>query len=173
MILLKNEMVKLRAVEPEDIGLLYEAENDTQIWWVGDQNVPYSRFALKQYLQSATNDIYADKQVRFVIERKTDAHPVGLIDLFSFSPSHHRAEVGILVFESFRNQGYGTHALNLLAEYAIAQLQLHQLYAYVSVENDAACQLFQSCGFNKSHILKDWLKISDGFSDVLFMQKIL
>lgn len=171
--LLTNDTLRLRAIEPEDLSLLYMVENDTDIWWVGNQTVPYSRFALRQYLASTTNDIYADKQVRFVIERISDAKPLGLIDMFAFSPKNLRAEVGILIFEDNRNCGYAKGAIHLLSEYAKSQLQLHQLYAYVSVNNTFAKQLFLSADFSEVHYLKDWLKVSDTFSDVLFMQKIL
>ena len=34
--------VRLRAMEPEDLELLYTIENDTQLWCVGTANVPVS-----------------------------------------------------------------------------------------------------------------------------------
>ena len=33
-------IVKLRAMEPEDLDLLYQIENDSSIWHVGTNNVP-------------------------------------------------------------------------------------------------------------------------------------
>ena len=35
--------IRLRAIEPEDLDLLYLIENDTRLWNVGTTNVPYSR----------------------------------------------------------------------------------------------------------------------------------
>ena len=35
--------IRLRALEPEDLDVLYAIENDTTIWNVGNTNVPYSR----------------------------------------------------------------------------------------------------------------------------------
>ena len=35
--------VHLRAIEPEDLDLLYRIENDVKLWNVGTTNVPYSR----------------------------------------------------------------------------------------------------------------------------------
>ena len=38
--------VRLRAMEPEDLDILYRIENDMSLWDVGNTNVPYSRYAL-------------------------------------------------------------------------------------------------------------------------------
>ena len=42
--------VHLRAIEPEDLDLLYRIENDVKLWNVGITNVPYSRYALHDYV---------------------------------------------------------------------------------------------------------------------------
>ena len=41
--------MKLRAIEPEDLDLLYQIENNTELWQVGATNVPYSRYT-RRYL---------------------------------------------------------------------------------------------------------------------------
>ena len=71
----KEDALKLRALEPEDLDFLYSIENDAELWDVGNTNVPYSRFSLNNYLLSSSSDIYADKQVRLVMEDK-DGTPV-------------------------------------------------------------------------------------------------
>ena len=38
--------IRLRAIEPEDLDLLYRIENDRELWNVGTTNVPYSRYTL-------------------------------------------------------------------------------------------------------------------------------
>ena len=58
----------LRAMEPEDLDILYRIENDFELWAVGATNVPYSRYALHEYIASASGDIYTDRQVRLIIE---------------------------------------------------------------------------------------------------------
>ena len=59
--------VALRAMEPEDLDMLYSIENNMELWCVGTANVPYSRYVLHDYIASSSGDIYADRQVRFVI----------------------------------------------------------------------------------------------------------
>ena len=60
--------VNLRAMEPEDLDLLYTIENNRELWNVGTTNVPYSRYALHNYIASSSSDIYVDRQVRLMIE---------------------------------------------------------------------------------------------------------
>ena len=45
---LHTEEVRLRAVEPEDLGLLDRMENDESLWQHGNVTSPYSRFQLER-----------------------------------------------------------------------------------------------------------------------------
>ena len=82
---MKNVAVRLRALEPEDLDMLYAMENDHEVWNVGENNVPYSRYVLHDYIANATADIYADRQVRMMVEN-VDGECVGVVDLVNFSP---------------------------------------------------------------------------------------
>ena len=88
--------VKLRAMEPEDLDWLYRIENNPDLWNVGATNVPYSRYALHDYIANSSNDIYSDRQVRFIIEN-SKGNVVGIVDLVNFDPQHLRAEIGIVI----------------------------------------------------------------------------
>ena len=90
--------VTLRALEPEDLDLLYEVENDVSLWCVGTTTAPYSRYALREYIANATGDIFTDHQVRMMI-CDSQGRAVGILDLMNFNAQHRRAEVGIVIFE--------------------------------------------------------------------------
>ena len=57
-----NDLIHLRAIEPEDLDFLYEIENDPSIWNVGTPTAPYSRYALKEYLENQPQDLFQAKQ---------------------------------------------------------------------------------------------------------------
>ena len=168
----KEDALKLRALEPEDLDFLYSIENDAELWDVGNTNVPYSRFSLNNYLLSSSSDIYADKQVRLVMEDK-DGTPVGLLDIFNFEPRHHRAELGIAVEKRVRNHGYGCKAVRMAVEYARNIIHLHQLCAVVDIDNASSLKIFQEAGFSKGAILKDWIFYGKEYHDALMMQIFL
>lgn len=147
---------KLRALEPEDLDILYLIENNMEIWNVGVNNVPYSRYALLDYLSNASYDIYKDGQVRFVIENE-EGHVVGIADVYNFEPRHNRAEVGIVVLDEYRRKGYACDAMTQLLSYAERVLHIYQLYAIVNVNNIPSQKLFANVGFELGGCMKDWL----------------
>ncbi len=164
--------VTLRAVEPEDLDLLYKIENDQRLWNVGVTNVPYSRYTLHDYVANCSDDIYADHQVRLIIE-DSGGNAVGLADISNFSPRHMRAEVGIVILDDCRRKGYATAALQHLCQYSRNIIHLHQLYAIIEQTNQKALSLFAKDGFSEQAVLKDWLFDGASYSNALLMQKIL
>lgn len=167
-----KDKVKLRAMEPEDLDVLYEIENDMETWHVGAVNVPYSRYLLHDYIAHASGDIYADRQLRLMIEN-TEGQCVGVVDLVDFNPQHHRAEVGIIIQRSYRRRGYATEALQLMLDYARKVVHLHQVYAIVSATNTPSLNLLKSLGFNDNAALKDWLCEGESFLDARLLQYFL
>lgn len=167
-----NDNIKLRALEPEDLELLYQIENDDNLWSVGATNVPYSRYVLCEYITQTRSDIYADRQLRLMIEN-AEGDVVGIADLTSFDPRHSRAEVGILIRPAYRRRGYARRALAALQQYAANVLHLHQLYAVIAADNQAAQSLFLQAEYAVAVSLKQWLRTSEGYQHALLMQKIL
>lgn len=165
------KQIKLRAIEPEDLDLLYRIENDVELWNVGTSNVPYSRYLLHDYVANAKNDIYTDRQVRMMVEN-SDGKIVGVVDLVSFDPANCRAEVGLIILNSYRRQGYGTAVLAKISDYALRILHLHQLYAYIDIENISSLKLFQKAGFVVASEIKDWLYDGVKFRDSLLVQYV-
>lgn len=165
--------VRFRALEPDDIDLLYEWENDSEIWEVSNTYEPFSKYILAKYIKESQRDIYESKQIRMIIET-LEGKAVGAIDLFDFDPFHFRAGVGILIHdEKDRKLGYANDALQLLCTYASTHLRLHQLFANISADNAASIKLFENNGFELSGTKKDWRRTMDGWKNELMFQKIL
>ncbi len=86
---LQGQQVLLRAIEPTDIDVLYQWENDVETWKVSNTQTPFSRFVLEQYITSAHDDIYTVKQLRLIICDVANK-PIGCIYLFDFDCTHLR-----------------------------------------------------------------------------------
>jgi len=169
---MSDHTITLRAIEPEDLDLLYRIENDIRLWNVGATNVPYSRYTLHDYIATSSNDIYADRQLRLMVVNEHD-EIVGMVDLVRFDPRHQRAEVGIIIIDAYRRRGYGFKAVARMCDYAAEVLHLHQLYAVVDTANAAACQLFHKAGFMQQVTLTDWLLSGNSYHEALLMQRFL
>ena len=160
----------LRALEPEDLDLLYQIENNRELWQVGATNVPYSRYTLHDYIATSSDDIFADRQVRMIVENE-EGEAVGIADLVHFDPQHQRAEVGIVILPPFRRKGYAAAAIQALCDYAVRIVHLHQLYAVVDSSNSAALSLFKKEGFLAQNILQEWLFDGQEYRDAVIMQR--
>lgn len=166
-----DAIVRLRAMEPEDLDFLYAMENDKEVWDVGCTNVPYSRYVLHDYIANASNDIYADGQVRMVMEDRS-GNRVGLVDVFNFDASNRRAEVSVVVMAEYRGRGLARDAVRQVCHYALRTLHLHQLYAIIATDNMASQQLFSEAEFTGRNVLKEWLFDGMTYKDAIVMQKI-
>lgn len=160
---LKNDKVFLRALEPEDINVLFDWENDVAHWNLTSTYIPFNRSTLLSYA-NAVQDIFAEKQYRFVIVSVENNQAIGFLDLFDFDATHQRAGIGILIAgEENRNKGFGKAALELLVIYAREVLLIHQVYANILEDNVASIHLFESLNFQKCATKKDWHRHSNGF----------
>ena len=168
----QKDLVTLRAMEPEDLDMLYRVENDRDLWFVGVTNVPYSRYILHNYIATATGDIYTDKQVRLIVENG-EGEAVGMADLTNFDPRHRRAELSLVIEKPWRRHGYARAAVLEMHRYAQTVLHLHQLYVVISEQNENTLTLFQSLGYTTAAHLEDWLYDGDKYTRAVLMQKIL
>lgn len=166
-----NDLIHLRAIEPEDLDFLYEIENDPSIWNVGTPTAPYSRYALKEYLENQPQDLFQAKQLRLLIEYHNKK--AGILDLFNYNANDGRAEVGITILKSERGKGLALQALKLLEQHARRFLNLHQLYALVSCTNVQSVHSFKKSGYNKIATLPQWHFINGKYEDICVFQLIL
>ena len=49
---LETDLIRLRALEPEDIDTLYKWENDTRIWKMSNTVAPFSRYTLRRFIEN-------------------------------------------------------------------------------------------------------------------------
>jgi diamine N-acetyltransferase len=170
---MKYKEISLRALEPEDLELLYGWENNVSYWTISNTIIPFSRYTLKRYLEDSHKSIYETGQVRLMIDHIAENITIGTIDIFDFDPFHKRAGVGILIAnEQYRRKGYATMALKCLIDYCFGILMLHQMHCSILSNNGESIDLFKKMGFIQSGIKKEWIKTSDGYMDEYTFQLI-
>lgn len=172
MLTLTGKNIDLRALEPEDLDFLFQIENNEEFWEISSTQTPFSKFVLKKYLENSHRDIYEVKQLRLVVCDKKGGS-LGLIDLFDFDPKNRRAGIGIVIDKKEnRGKGYGKEALELLCGYCFSQLNLHQVYANIFEGNNKSQQLFESLGFEKVGLKKEWNLAGSTFKNEFLYQLI-
>lgn len=165
----KYEDISLRALEPEDLDLLYDWENRGEHWAISQTQQPFSKALLKAYLNQQHRDVRETGQLRLMICKAGEA--IGTVELFDADFWNQRAGIGVILFQQeFRGQGIARIALDLLMNYAYAHLNFHQLYCNIDVNNSDSISLFKRLGFQQVGVKKDWVKINRKFVDIALFQ---
>ncbi len=169
--MLEDNRIKLRAVEPDDLELLYKWENDVMLWDVGNTRQPYSRFALREYISQCDKNIYESCQLRLMITDKQTSHVVGTVDLFDLDMHNSKIAFGLYVHVDFQGQGLARAALRLVEGYVFDYLALNQLYCHIAETNAASISMFINEKYEKNTVLKQWIRINDRYVDVVVFQR--
>lgn len=168
--LLSDQLITLRAPEPEDLELLYEWENLTHYWETGNTRQPWSRYALKEYISDCRLDIYETRQLRLMMADNFTGEVVGTVDLFDFDIHHSRIALGLFVAPGYKGKGYASAALHLTEAYVFDFLKINQLYCHIACTNTASIRMFTKENF-EAVVLRNWIRTSDGFEDVVLFQQ--
>lgn len=169
---LEGRITRLRALEPEDLGMMYAWENDPAIWGVSGTLAPFSRHTLQRFIDEQQADIFHTRQQRLMIDT-LDGRTIGMLDLFEFDPQNLRAGLGIMISGDERGKGYAADAVEIVCRYGRDILHLHQLWCSIGADNAPSLALFLGAGFTEVGVKRDWQCSAEGFTDEVLMQRIL
>lgn len=155
--MLQSKTIQLLKPELSHVDVMQRWENDSDNMIESQLLMPYNKYTLIDFVQH-NNDLFADKQTRFIIHSKSKNEPIGMIDLFNFDAINRRVEVGVLIGEkAFKQKGFATEALLIVKQYCFKQLQINQIYAIVKQNNVASLALFKKANFQQQAVLKSWV----------------
>ena len=169
---METNQYHLRALEMQDLDVLFALENDPAIWKYTNRQHPYTKAFLMEYVMQSHLSLAEIGQLRLAIVDAQD-RVLGLVDLFDADLHHQRAAVGIAILRGKQNMGLGKQALKLLIDYCQSHLSLYQLYCEIDINNHSSKRLFESAGFVLCGTKKDWNYYDQAFHDVHFYQKII
>jgi len=148
--------IALRALEPRDLDLLYNVENDSDLWQFSSCRAPLSRHDLEVYINNYDRDPLRAGQIRLMAFRKNNDETIGIFDLYDIDPRCRTAMVAALILPQYRGKGYALQALNQMRIYAVNVLGLRHLGAEISCNNTAARKLFEKAGYTMCGTLSGW-----------------
>lgn len=156
---LKSDNIELRAVEPDDVKLLSDIENDSSAWDYSDTVAPFSLDMLRRYAENYDADIWRSGQLRLMAWYRHGKQYVcvGVVDLYDVSIIHRHAKIGIYTMPRFRREGIARKLVDMTMDYANNRLGLIDILALVVAENNAAIRLFEDCGFTRVGMIPGWV----------------
>jgi RimJ/RimL family protein N-acetyltransferase len=167
--MLRGERVTLRAIERDDLALLWAYNNDLEVELAsgGDPPMPQSLARLQ-----AEFDANAAKGGRdgatFGIE--VGGKLIGSCGLFGYSETDGHAELGIGIGDkTYWNQGYGREAVRLLLDYAFRLRNWRRVWLRVWGHNERAIRSYRAVGFVEEGRLRDHVWSAGRYYDLVLM----
>ena len=168
---IKYENVLIRAIEAEDIPILFHMINDGQIEsMTGGWSFPVSMEQQKQWYQS----IQSEKNT---LRCTIDVNDLGVAGMVSFSDidwknRNTQIHVKILNDEKFRRKGIACLAITGMVRYAFSELNMHLVYCTILQSNLPSLKLFEKCGFAKDGQLRERVFKNGKYHDTITMSII-
>jgi len=167
--IVKSNLISLRSLVPQDIDFLLELENDSSLWYASDNVSLFSKEDLENFIHNAV-DIFHDNQQRFIIQSNQTLEPLGILDLFNFNAKHQYVSIGIIIKPIFQKKGFAKDAINACKKMALQEFGIRNITASIASNNLASIHLFESVGFEKVGVRKNWFLIDKKKYDELIYQ---
>jgi RimJ/RimL family protein N-acetyltransferase len=166
--MLEGTLVRLRAMEPEDVVDTHKWMNDREVTlWLTSPRYPVSRKTAQQWFEEAPANSFGD--VLLAIETKDGKH-IGGINLHRINPEDRKAVLGIMIGEKDHwSNGYGTDAIKTLLAFAFDEMNLHRVFLHAFADNEHAIGCSQRCGFREEGRLRQEVYQDGHYYDVVVM----
>jgi len=164
--ILEAHGVVLRPLETADAEALFAAHGDaeTHKYWASPAHGSVEETAryIEETLATPGAHVWA------ITESGGEA--LGRIALFV--PRDGVGEIGIVMRREATGRGLASKAVNLVVEYAFAELGLHRIAADIDPDNNASISLFLRAGFQREGLLRGNWKTHLGVRDSVIMAKL-
>lgn len=161
---IKGKIVTLRAIEKEDLELLREMLNDSEMEnLVVGWSFPVSKYQQEKWYENSIND---KNNLRFIIEVEGEA--LGLATLTNIDWKNRRAVHGIkLAKQNNRRKGIGRDTVMAIMKYAFDELQLNRLDGSWFEENISSKTMYMKCGWKEEGKLREYIFKNGRYRDLM------
>jgi ribosomal-protein-alanine N-acetyltransferase len=155
--MIESDRLILREITPEDAGTLFALRSHPDVARYLDRDNDRDVAAVVELIQSMDNAFASGDGVQWGITQRHSNNLIGVVCLWRFDKTNHRAEVGYMLHPHAWRQGIMTEAVRAVLDYAFRELKLHSVEANTSVANLASHALLLKCGFvQEAHFRENW-----------------
>lgn len=148
---LNGERIYLRLVEDTDVEQLTKINNTANARIMGDDDAPYP-FSIETMSQFTKSN---DTMKNFAICRIEDDELLGSLAVYGINYQNSTCEIGLIVADDVKRQGYGYEAMKVIIEFVFNYLPMNKIKLQVFSFNAAAINLYQRLGFSHEGTLKE------------------
>ena len=163
---LATGLIYLRPAERTDVPLFVSWLNDLRTTRTLLMIGPMSEVAEERWFDQMLEHQGRDRW-HFVVCRRADDRPVGVLDLHEVDLRNGGASLGILIGDpADTGQGYGSDALRALVGFGFDQLRLERIQLDVFDYNEGARRVYERVGFRHEGTLRHAVYRDGAFHDV-------
>lgn len=152
---LETERLYLRKFEEADLDFVYTHFSSSDVSkYLYDNEPPRDIDGAKAILEWCT-DFSSEHHVRWCIVSKESMEQMGTCGFHAYDKINNAAEIGYDLSSAYWSQGYMSEALTRMLSLGFAELNLHRVYAYVSVSNNRSNRLLEKLGFRHEGLIRD------------------
>jgi len=168
---LRADTVRLRRWSHDDLACIREAGVDPRIPEGTTVPADYSEHAGRAFIERQWSRVDNGEGISFAIEPTDLARAVGLVVLL-LRPQVGVAGVGYWVVPSARGHGYATLGVRLISDWALAEIGLARLEAWVEPDNAASLRVLETAGFALEGRLRSFLAFPERRADALVLSRV-
>ena len=167
--LFAGKLVRLVAPSKEDAAILARWSEDAS--YLRAMDTDYARpLSEQEFAKRLDPDRRDPNWIEFHLRTMEGDKLIGFVALHTIEWNNATATLSIGIGEpAYRDKGYGSEALQLLLNYAFAELNLFRVGLDVIVNNDRAVHVYEKLGFRREGIMRSAVHREGRRYDVLHM----
>lgn len=121
----------------------------------------------KQYLKFDASEYKRERLFPLWITLKDDPSVIiGRVSLFNIALGGMRmCQLGYHLDEDQQHKGYMTEAVKSVVSFALSDLRLHRVEAFILPDNERSLELIRRCGFRHEGLRKSYMNINGQWRD--------
>ncbi len=152
--------IRLRRTNESDLDFVLGAEQSAE-----------NRIFIGAWTREQHRVAFDAKDLSHLIIETIEGKPVGYVILAGLADANESIEFRRIVITE-KNQGYGKQALRQIKKLAFEELKAHRLWLDVKEENARARHIYKAEGFVAEGVLRDCLKIENGYESLFVMSML-
>lgn len=165
---LTTERLMLRWLDERDAAAQYAVHSDdiAMRYWSGPAWTDMSQ--AHAWITQTLEGYRSGSGLRLGIALRETGEMIGNFNLYAFSESNRRCDVGYALNREYWGKGYLGEAMSAALDYAFNVLDLNRIEADIDPRNEASARLLERKGFQKEGYLRERWIVNGEICDTVF-----
>jgi RimJ/RimL family protein N-acetyltransferase len=151
---IETARLRLRTPTMDDAEAIYTTyARDTEATRYVSFRTHVSPAEAREYVQQCSAGWAGNGPFTWVIGLREGGRLAGMIDI---RPQGHRVEIGYILGREYWGRGYMTEVVRAVSDWALAQPEVHRVWAVCDVDNIASARVMEKAGMEREGRLRRW-----------------